>query len=151
MQLSVSSAAVSRGGGRKMGASVGAPGGWEMFAWLCIAALPRSPQNIYTSHQSRLRLTASSVWHELNAPLRHELPSVSSFLPFPTLWLQVIYLLYSCLCLSAQAQTCFRISGITRGGKHRLIKSTSAPPWTLISIHRCLLVGAARRGASSLI
>lgn len=46
---------------------------------------------------------------------------------------------------------CIRFSGITQGGKHGLIKSSSSPWWMALSIHCCLLLAATQWGASSLI
>lgn len=47
--------------------------------------------------------------------------------------------------------SCFRFSGITQGGKQRLIKSTGSPRWVRLSIRCCLLITATQWGASLLI
>lgn len=47
--------------------------------------------------------------------------------------------------------SCFRFSGITRGGKQRLIKSIGSPWWAPLSICCCLLITVTQSGVSSLI
>lgn len=128
------------------------------------------PDDWHTSHQPLLShsLGFSPALPDINKTLiwcillfQRRL-SVSRFLPtelpfLRTDWLQAlaIYLFYSCLCVSECARTilwlCIRFSGITQGGKHRLIKSSSSPWWMPLSIHCCLLRAVTQRGSSSLI
>ena len=81
-----------------------------------------------------------------------ELPFLRTDLTGGTHYLSLLQLL---VWASVHAQTCLwlciRFSGITQGGKHRLIKSSSSPWWMPLSIHCCLLIAVTQRGASSLI
>lgn len=125
---------------------------------LCIAALPlhaaclelrrtspddklrrtsRRPLLFLTRYVSALPDTNKTptrralVFSEAAFPSGVLLPTELPFLRTDRLETLAVYLLRSCLWLcSARTclRSCFGFSGIARGGKHRLIKSTGGPP-----------------------
>lgn len=135
--------------------------------WDLILGTQHPPWRRTLAHLTPSVLSLVRFPSDTNTTLIHRIPLFQKLLP-PPHWVAIqrfpssffFFLRISrcvrvsfslCSLCSQMCSWCFRFSGTARGGKHRLIKSTSGPWWMSVSVHCCLLIAVTQRGASSLI